>query len=503
MSLLMQALKKAERAKQSHHADEEPAKPSEALDAVLELAPQEPAVPVLDRESGLALDPLAEPVPPSKGLSLSPLEMTAPEPLPREPVLDFVPPEPPPAPEPVRPTVQAPPPPPPQPAAPPQARRRNPPPPPPVPPRMRPKQAAPVLSARTIRMAAIGAGALIVAATLGYIYWHEMYGPGSSRHLPPVPMPGQNLPAAGAPVAATPVLTVPPGLDDTAAPAGFAASEEPVATPAGDSAPELPPAGAPASPSVSAAASEDAAPPAMARSPREQAMGMSPREQAMGAAPAGRATARAASGASDIRVARSSNPEQISPGVANGYSAYQRGDLPAARNAYQEALRRDPNSRDALLGLAAVALRAGEAEQAANHYARLLDANPDDADALAGMAAVRGDGGAESRLRQALDRNPDSAAALFALGNLYARQGRWPEAQQQYFRAYTSAPNNPDYAFNLAVGLDRLNQPRLAQTYYQRALELAGKAGEQRPVSFDRAAASERLRELSAGGATP
>ena len=61
----------------------------------------------------------------------------------------------------------------------------------------------------------------------------------------------------------------------------------------------------------------------------------------------------------------------------------------------------------------------------------------------------------------------------FALGNLYARQGRWAEAQQSYFRAFTAVPDNADYAFNLGVGLDRMNQPRLAQTYYRLALELA------------------------------
>jgi Flp pilus assembly protein TadD len=77
---------------------------------------------------------------------------------------------------------------------------------------------------------------------------------------------------------------------------------------------------------------------------------------------------------------------------------------------------------------------------------------------------------------------------------LYARQGRWPEAQQSYFRAFSTAPTNPDYAFNLAVGLDRLNQGRLAQSYYQRALALAQTA----PAGFDPNAVRKRLQELGA-----
>jgi len=53
-------------------------------------------------------------------------------------------------------------------------------------------------------------------------------------------------------------------------------------------------------------------------------------------------------------------------------------------------------------------------------------------------------------------------------------------------------PGNADYAFNLGVGLDRMNQPRLAQTYYRRALELA-KAS---PPSFNIDAVRKRLQAL-------
>ena len=157
-------------------------------------------------------------------------------------------------------------------------------------------------------------------------------------------------------------------------------------------------------------------------------------------------------------------------------------------------LRQDANNRDALLGMAAVAAREGQAEQAAATYARLLDLDPNDNDALAGLSSVRqGDPGqSESRLRRMLDKHPESAPLLFSLGNLYARQGRWPEAQQHYVRAYSAAPGNADYAFNLGVGLDRLNQGKLARTYYQRALELA----QQGTVSFDRTVAAARAQEL-------
>jgi tetratricopeptide (TPR) repeat protein len=203
-----------------------------------------------------------------------------------------------------------------------------------------------------------------------------------------------------------------------------------------------------------------------------------------------------AADASGIRVARANKPEQVNPSLQSGFTAYNNGDLPAARQSYQSVLRQDPNNRDALLGMAALAARDNQADQAAGIYARLLELDPNDNDALAGLSSVRqGDPGqSEGRLRRMAERNPESGPLLFALGNLYARQGRWPEAQQHYFRAYSANPNNADYAFNLAIGLDRLNQGKLALTYYQRALELAPRGA----VNFDREAAATRARELGA-----
>ena len=71
---------------------------------------------------------------------------------------------------------------------------------------------------------------------------------------------------------------------------------------------------------------------------------------------------------------------------------------------------------------------------------------------------------------------PEASFLHFTLGNQYAQQGRWAEAQQAYFRAYAGDPENPDFAYNLAVSLDQLHQTKLALEYYRRALALAAKA---------------------------
>ena len=173
----------------------------------------------------------------------------------------------------------------------------------------------------------------------------------------------------------------------------------------------------------------------------------------------------------------------------------QEGRFDEAQRHYAQALQGDPRNVDALLGLALIASRQGRGAQAESLYLRALDANPADPDAQAGLINLRGQGDpqqAESRLKTLLASQPESSALHFALGNLLSRQSRWAEAQQAYFRAWATAPENADIVYNLAVSLDHLRQNRLAAQHYRMALDAATR----RPAAFDRAAVERRLAEL-------
>jgi tetratricopeptide (TPR) repeat protein len=185
--------------------------------------------------------------------------------------------------------------------------------------------------------------------------------------------------------------------------------------------------------------------------------------------------------------------------VVRAYSAWQGGKVDAARSLYGEALADDPNNVDALLGAATVAAYDGNRPRTETLFSRALDIDPRNAAAHAGLLALRGPGDVsqtESRFKTLLAQSSDQAASgalHFSLGNLYAEQRRWREAQQAYFRAHVSDADNPDYAFNLAVSLDQLEQRAPARKYYGLALQLVAR----RPGAFDRQAAEARLSQLA------
>ncbi|MDR1368459.1 MAG: tetratricopeptide repeat protein [Candidatus Accumulibacter sp.] len=199
---------------------------------------------------------------------------------------------------------------------------------------------------------------------------------------------------------------------------------------------------------------------------------------------------------SPIRLSR--DRSGVDPKLEKAYDLLQAGRPGEALPHYEAVLRSDPENIDALLGLATIAGKSGQREHAYAYYRRAIEIDPKDPTALAGLINERGlpdPALSESRLKSALSAQPGSPALLFAMGNLYAKQNRWSEAQQAYFNAYAIDPGNADYAFNLAVSLDHLNQTNLAVRYYETALR--GALGNSRAFAFDENQAKNRVLELT------
>ena len=196
---------------------------------------------------------------------------------------------------------------------------------------------------------------------------------------------------------------------------------------------------------------------------------------------------------SPVRISR--GELRVNPNLAKAYERFQADDLENAGKSYEQVLSNDPRNTDALLGMAAIAQRTGQLNAAEHWYIRALEADPKNSNAQAGLVNLRGQAdpaGAESRLKGMLAAQPESATLNFALGNLYAKQRRWPDAQLAYFNAHTADPANPDYLFNLAASLDNMHMPKLALEYYQAALNASSRSR----AGFDPAQVKARIIEL-------
>jgi Tfp pilus assembly protein PilF len=201
-----------------------------------------------------------------------------------------------------------------------------------------------------------------------------------------------------------------------------------------------------------------------------------------------------------IQITRSPVTDPVYDRLTAAYAALQAGDAVTAEAAYREVLAADDGNVDALLGLATLAGRAGRGTEARDLFRRVQQLDPKNATAAAALSALPGQGGdaagaSAGQLKSMLAEQPESAELHFALGLRYVADQRWPDAQVEFFEAVRYAPRNADYAYNLAVSLDRLGQDQPAASYYQRALDLA--AGSQQ---FDVAAAQARLATLRGPG---
>jgi Flp pilus assembly protein TadD len=191
------------------------------------------------------------------------------------------------------------------------------------------------------------------------------------------------------------------------------------------------------------------------------------------------------------------NPEPVlNPLLNDAYAALQSNQLESAQSLYQRTLAADPKNTDALLGLAAIAVRQGNSEEAIRLYLQILELEPRHALAQSGLIALLGradPAAAETRLKQLIAREP-SAFLFFTLGNLYADQSQWASAQLAYFQAHHLDAANPDYAYNLAVSLEHVSQPKLALDFYRRAVQLAAAKGRS---NFNPAQAQDRIGKLA------
>ncbi len=173
-----------------------------------------------------------------------------------------------------------------------------------------------------------------------------------------------------------------------------------------------------------------------------------------------------------LQISSSNRLSKIDQWLADAFAAYQRGDDKTALQNYSRVLEEDPSNRNALLARAAIKVQNGNAKSAITDYQALILANPKDSLAMSSLISIARTTPqqSESQLKLMIRDEPDSPHLNFVLANVYGAQNRWQEAQSLYFRALQNKPEDPNYAYNLAVSLEHISKPKVAITYYEKAI---------------------------------
>ena len=200
-----------------------------------------------------------------------------------------------------------------------------------------------------------------------------------------------------------------------------------------------------------------------------------------------------------ITISRDAEQNDLLVALQSAYRAYQRGDDSSAQTLYAGVLARDQHNRDALLGVAAIAVRQKDFVRAQEIYSELLTLDPKDSVAQAGFVSVTASFDPlqqEARIKALLEQEPGASHLLFTYASFLMQQQRWLEATRTLLPAVAAQRDNADYAFNLAVSFDHLGQAEAAVKYYREALALAARQS----TNFRVEDVRRRLKLMSAGG---
>lgn len=176
-----------------------------------------------------------------------------------------------------------------------------------------------------------------------------------------------------------------------------------------------------------------------------------------------------------ISIRKSRRSVSLSTALNKGYTALQKGRYSEATLTYETILKKRPKQIDALLGLANIYANNGDLLAARGQYDKVLATRPSNKIAQLGLLyTYQSDNSAKGlQLLQDLSaKYPNNPEILVAIGHKLAKQTKWFEAQQSYFKAYSVQPNNALLAYNLAVSLDRMEKYSAASTFYKKALTL-------------------------------
>jgi tetratricopeptide (TPR) repeat protein len=164
--------------------------------------------------------------------------------------------------------------------------------------------------------------------------------------------------------------------------------------------------------------------------------------------------------------------------LSYGALFFQRGYLDQAEASFQQALRDDPQSAEALYGVGSVYLNQNKNAAARETFERVVklpanypDTLPDTWNNLGVIATREGRiGESVPCFLEALRLSPHHLLSLDNLGNAYRSQKRWDEARAVLERAVEVGPQDPEANYSLGMVFAQTEDNSKAFEYLQRAL---------------------------------
>ena len=159
---------------------------------------------------------------------------------------------------------------------------------------------------------------------------------------------------------------------------------------------------------------------------------------------------------------------------------YLTGDLVLAKSAWSRAMELDPQSTDAMLGLAIIAFEAGEYQRTMDLCEQCMFVNPGNPRIPLLLAeSYLQDGKSEKAiliLSQHIASEPTSVQALELLGTAYLNMRDYENALAQFKRVLAFSPNSRDAFYGLAQASTKLGRSEEANKYMARFSEIAASA---------------------------
>jgi Tfp pilus assembly protein PilF len=162
--------------------------------------------------------------------------------------------------------------------------------------------------------------------------------------------------------------------------------------------------------------------------------------------------------------------------------AIDRGDYESARSDLLQLATEAPRSAEVQRRLGTIFQLEGRLPEAERSFREALKRDPDYVEALIGLGQVEAQKGdlaaALKRFETAIEIDPHRSKAHECLARVHESTGNVEEALAGYFRALEFDPNNPDISLHIAAIQLAQKQPDQALARLDQVVELAPKKGE-------------------------